>query len=102
MIKYTEQHNFQEIINKEGYVVVDFYAEWCGPCQMLLPQLETLSNTRYQSTPIYKINIDEFRALAIDSQIRSVPTVIVYKDGKEFKRASGVEQALDLLESVLG
>lgn len=102
MIKYTNEHNFNEIINKEGYVVVDFYAEWCGPCQMLLPQLETLSNTRYQSTPIYKINIDEFRVLAIEAGIRSVPTVIVFKDGKEFKRTSGVDQSLDLLESVLG
>lgn len=102
MIKYTTQHDFNTVIKQEGYVVVDFYAEWCGPCQMLLPQLEQLSTTRYQNTPIYKINIDEFRQLAIENQIRSVPTVIVFKDGKELKRTSGVEQSLDLLESVLG
>lgn len=75
MIKYLENENFKEII-KEGLWIVDFYADWCGPCKMLGSVLEELDNN------ILKINIDNHEELATEFGVMSIPTICFFKDGE--------------------
>lgn len=75
MIKYLENENLEDLI-KKGTVLVDFYAEWCGPCKMLSPILETLD------CDVVKINVDEHNDLAVKNGVMSIPNVFIYKDGE--------------------
>lgn len=78
MIKYLEKNdNYLEIINKDNWIV-DFYADWCGPCKMLGPVLEKIDFAN-----VLKINVDEFSELASKFGIMSIPTLIFYKNGCE-------------------
>ena len=86
----TLNHNeFNEIKNKEGIKVVDFFAEWCGPCKMLTPVLEQLSNEVDSSVEFIKINIDENLSLAKEYNVTTIPTLVFLKDGKEVDRTIG-------------
>ena len=77
--------DFEKEINEQGIVIVDFFATWCGPCQMLSPILEDLS-TNYK---VCKINVDENQELAREHGIMSIPTVFIYKDGKQINKFIG-------------
>ena len=76
MLKYLENDNFNEVINQDK-VLVDFYAEWCGPCKMLTPVLERLGD----SYEIVKVDVDKFDLLAREYGIMSIPSLIVFRDG---------------------
>ena len=86
MVNHIKESEFNNVINKE-LVLVDFYADWCGPCKMLSPVLEELSNQR--SLSIYKINVDEVETLAKSLGIMSIPTLILYSNGKLLSRKTG-------------
>ena len=73
---------------KDGKVLVDFYAEWCGPCKMIAPILEEISNER-DDIKIVKVNTDEFESLAQKYGIMSIPTMILFVDGKEQAKSIG-------------
>lgn len=79
-----------KLVNQDGLVLVDFFATWCGPCKMLMPVLEQIS-TEDVGTKFIKLDIDEYRKEAIDNGIRAVPTLVLFKDGKEVSRASGYQ-----------
>jgi thioredoxin 1 len=87
---------FEELLKSPEPVLVDFSAEWCGPCKLLKPILEQLKTTVGDSAKIIKIDVDKNRSLADKFQIRSVPTLILFKDGKSVWRQSGVIQASTL------
>ncbi len=89
MIDYQGQ-NYQEVIGQQGLVVVQYFATWCGPCKMLKPVLEQIS-TELTDVKFYRVDIDLFRNQAIEAGIRSVPTVVLYKDGEEVDRQSGYQ-----------
>ncbi len=87
MIKHIESVNqFNQEIAK-GTVLVDFFATWCGPCQMLAPHLEDLS--KQTGVTILKIDVDELSDIARQFRVLSIPTLIVFKDGKMIKREMG-------------
>ena len=85
---------------KKPLVVVDFWAEWCGPCKMLAPVLEQVSDSMADKVSIYKLNTDENPQSAQDYQITSIPCCIVFKDGNEVHRIIGHKPA-DAFESEL-
>lgn len=89
MIDYQGQ-NYQEVIGQQGLVVVQYFATWCGPCKMLKPVLEQISN-ELTDAKFFRVDIDLFRNQAIEAGIRSVPTVVLYKDGEEVDRQSGYQ-----------
>ena len=88
MLKVNNQ-NFEEVVLKsEKLVVVDFFATWCGPCQMLSPVLEELSKEITEAT-IVKVDVDEAPELAEKDGVYSIPNVVIIKDGKEVDRFVG-------------
>lgn len=90
MIKYLKDEDFNELV-KTGTVLVDFYAEWCGPCKMMGEVLETFENVN-----IVKVNTDEHNELALSFGIMSIPTLILFKDGKEVDKMIGMHDRTEL------
>jgi thioredoxin 1 len=83
-----------------GTTLVDFYADWCMPCRKLSPVLESLASTLTGKVTVAKVNVDESGQLAKKYNVRSIPTLIVIKDGKVVNRHTGVKTKQQLLEFV--
>lgn len=81
--------NFNETIKSARPTLVDFFATWCGPCRMMHPVLEQLKSDLGDSIKILKVDIDQHEELSTQYRIRSVPTLILFKDGKAVWRQSG-------------
>ncbi len=94
------QGNFATLINDEGATLVDFSAEWCGPCKMMKPILEELKSRVGDRVRVIKIDVDKNPQLAGSYQIQGVPTLILFKGGEVKWRQSGVVQ-VNQLESVV-
>jgi thioredoxin 1 len=90
--------SFSELIQSGQPVLVDFFAEWCGPCKQMAPTLKQLADRTGDKLKIVKVDIDKSRAAAEKFQIRSVPTLLFFKDGKVVWRQSGA-QPLHKLEA---
>jgi thioredoxin 1 len=82
--------NFQDIINSDIPVLVDFYATWCGPCKMMAPVLEDVAGKMGSAAKIIKVDVDKNQHAAAAYQVRGVPTFIIFKHGKQLWRQSGV------------
>lgn len=93
MIKYLEKDNLEELV-KDGIILVDFYADWCGPCKMLGSVLEKMSLN------VVKVNTDKFTELAQKFGVMSIPTVVIYKDGKEKTKFVGFKSEDEINEIV--
>lgn len=90
--------NFKDIISSDVPVLVDFYADWCGPCKMLAPILKQVKDQMGDAVKIVKIDVDKNQSLAAKYQVRGVPTMILFKGGKPLWRQSGVLQKKDILQ----
>jgi thioredoxin 1 len=95
---------FTELINQDLPVIIDFYAEWCGPCKMMAPMMEQVKEDYSDKIKIYKIDIDRNRPLAEKYNIQAVPTLMIFKNGKQLWRVAGVPGKSELkknIESIL-
>lgn len=100
MIKKVSKENFEtEVLKTDKAVLVDFYATWCGPCQMLSPILEEISGST-EKFDIAKINIDENQELALENEIEVVPTMLIYKDGKILEKIEGLLDKKQILNKM--
>lgn len=100
VINYYIMENFEDIINSDKPVLVDFFATWCGPCKMMHPVLDDLHAKIGDKVRIIKVDIDKNEQLAAAYNVRSVPTLMVFKAGQLKWRESGVMQVA-ALEQVL-
>lgn len=91
---------FTDLIKGETPVLVDFYATWCGPCKMMLPILEDVSSQIKGKAKVLKIDIDKNPQAASYYNVRSVPTLILFKKGKQVWRQSGVVQSNQLVQII--
>ncbi len=99
MMAVTKLHeeNFEQVILRgNGIALVDFYADWCGPCRMVAPIVEDIARERTDIT-VGKINVDESSNVASAFQVMNIPTLIVFKDGKEVDRMIGYRPKEEIL-----
>lgn len=91
---------FIEIINQEQLTLVDFYADWCGPCKTLAPILKEVKSVLQDEVKIIKINVDQHQDLAAEFMVRGVPTMLLFKKGQLLWRQSGVVGKNDLVKII--
>ncbi|NEV94977.1 thioredoxin [Psychroflexus sp. YR1-1] len=92
--------SFNNIINSKTPVLVDFFADWCGPCKSLAPILKAVKEELGNNIKIVKIDVDKNQPLASKYQVRGVPTMILFKDGKQVWRQSGVLQKSEIINII--
>lgn len=98
-IIHAKDETFNNELQADVPVLVDFYADWCGPCRMLAPILEDISSER-NNVKIVKVNVDEAEKVAQQFGIMSIPTIIIFKDGKEVSKKVGLcskEEIMDMI-----
>ena len=101
MTAVTETTFEQEVLQSDKPVIVDFWAEWCGPCHAIAPVLDRIAEERWGEIKVVKVNIDEEQGLAMRYGIASIPTVVLFKDGEPAAAAIGA-QPKQALEKSLG
>ena len=99
LIEQLTEQNFNNKI-KKGVVLVDFWADWCMPCRMMAPILNEVAEATEGEASVYKLNVDEYQQVAAKFGIRNIPTMILFKDGKEFERLVGMKTKESLLSSI--
>jgi thioredoxin 1 len=103
VIHITDNEQLKELIAKNDKVIIDFFAEWCGPCRQLAPVLEELANDDESDIVICKVNVDELVDVATENHIRSIPTVFFMKGGEKVKTNLGFlpkNQFIDMVNTV--
>ena len=91
--------NFQQQ-TKNKVVLVDFWAEWCAPCKMMAPVLNEVADELKGNSHVGKLNIEQYQSMAQQFNVRSIPTLILFKNGKEVKRFVGIKQKDFLLKEI--
>lgn len=100
MLKHVNEENFKkEVIDSKGLILVDFFATWCGPCQMLGPVLERIGNSRAEFD-IAKVDIDQAQNLALKYEVEVVPTMVIFKDGKVVDKIEGFMSESEIVEEM--
>lgn len=94
-------NTFQDIINSEKPVLIDFYATWCWPCQMLGPILKQVKDSLGERVSIIKVDVDKNQELAAMQQVRGVPTMMLYQNGQQLWRQSGVLSKEEIIQIIL-
>ncbi|WP_036383904.1 thioredoxin [Muricauda sp. MAR_2010_75] len=92
--------NFSALIDADQLVLIDFSAEWCGPCKMLAPILKEVKDELGNSVKIVKIDVDKNQSLANQYQVRGVPTMLLFRKGQQLWRQSGVLQKSEIVQVV--
>ncbi|MBF2709043.1 thioredoxin [Flavobacterium soyangense] len=94
-------NSFENIIQSEKPVLIDFFATWCGPCKTLAPILKQVKDNMGERITILKIDVDKNQELAAKYQVRGVPTMVLFQSGKQLWRQSGVLSKEEILKTIL-
>lgn len=96
-----KMNNFETIIQSEKPVLIDFFATWCGPCKMLVPVLREVKDSLGDRVSIIKIDVDKNQQISNQYQVRGVPTMILFQNGKQLWRQSGVLNKEEIIKTIL-
>ncbi|MCM8781540.1 MAG: thioredoxin [Candidatus Omnitrophica bacterium] len=102
VIELTDNNFREEVLNSRIPVLVDFWAVWCGPCKAMAPIIESLAGELETKVKIGKLNVDENPDVTNMFNILNIPTLILFKDGKEMTRMVGINSRIDILKRVEG
>lgn len=96
----VDGNNFEDqVLKGQGIVIVDFWADWCGPCKMLSPIIDQIGD-EMENIKVCKVDVDKNQSLAMEYQVMSIPTLVIFKDGKEVKKSIGVVSKDEIKEYI--
>ena len=99
LIAHVNDSNFKMHISK-GIVIVDFWAEWCTPCKMMIPVLNQIAEEEQGNVKVCKLNVDKVKKTASKFAVKSIPTLVIFKNGREVKRIVGVKPKAAVMKEV--
>ena len=100
VIKLDESNFDREVTQDEKPVIVDFWAEWCGPCKMIAPLLDEIAREKADAVKVAKVNVDENQSLSLKYNIRAIPALLFFKNGQLRDQVTGVASKKDLLSRI--
>ncbi len=100
ILKLTQENFAQQVLQSPAPVLVDFWAEWCGPCKMIAPLLDELADEYDGKVKIGKVNVDEQQSLAAEYGVRAIPTLLVFKNGQVADQIVGARSKRDFKASL--
>ena len=96
-----DESNFDREVTQDGKpVIVDFWAEWCGPCKMIAPLLDEIAREKADAVKVAKVNVDENQSLSLKYNIRAIPALLFFKNGQRRDQVTGVTSKKDLLNRI--
>lgn len=99
VLKITNDNFEKEVLNSDKTTLLDFYADWCGPCKMMSPIVDKIAEEN-NNVKVGKLNVDEAQDIAVKYNVMSIPTIIIFKNGKEEKRFVGVTSKDNILNAI--
>ena len=99
VLKITNDNFEKEVLNSDKTSIIDFYADWCGPCKMMSPVIDKIAEEN-DNIKVGKINVDDAQDIAIKYNVMSIPTIIIFKNGIEYKRFVGVTSKSEILNAL--
>lgn len=100
ILKITSENFDKEVLDSDKITVVDFYADWCGPCKMMAPIMEAVAKELGETAVVGKVNIDDNQNLAVKYQIMTIPTIAIFKNGEIVESFIGVTDKDEILNAV--
>lgn len=100
VIKLNNDNFNKEVKESDKVVLVDFYADWCGPCKMMSPIIDKIAEEIGEQAKICKLNVDDAQDIAFEYNVMSIPTLIIFKNGTVFDKLVGLQSKTDLIENL--
>ncbi len=100
VLKITTENFEEEVLKSDKKVLIDFYADWCGPCKMMSPVIDQIAEEKAEQIKVGKINVDENQDLAMEYDVMSIPTIIIMNNGEVEKTFIGVTDKNEIIEAL--